>query len=518
MPLTLEIVPSSPAVNMFGSPDASTNYSLSGHLTLSLETAAPTLPVPTGTYAKPETVYLSSLELFFEGKAEMVSSQAGYDGLRLCRITKQLVPEGRRIALTTEADPHQLGLSGPSSGAQFHQWELLFDLQLPGWLPPTTESGEEGGGTGYTLYATACFAEPERSSSWSLTSLYNLVRTKQPPVDANQVSIELTRHRSPPIRPWLDDSSEPDGPLFLPLDHTATTTIRQLSSDIPAELLRGLDIILTAPQHIGCEEGRVPISMRIRSTVPESSNLGSLRLDDFEIEMNQTEKFSSRPMSAYVNAFPVPPREEQPPHMPLLTPHPWQSLYALGLVVPHECAVGWTRHTYLVSGDRVRFKPSRGGLQLDDDWAKMDTSVTIDPTTRKSHPKPKGARQLCPSVFTPYMRIKHELRISLNLAYIPPEGAADRTPIRQLAHATTPLSFTTTSLWSPFGVASESSSPASSQFGTSNAPYLPAYSQLFHDNGERREDTLDVCLPRYCEQADEVAEFPGSGLPVISSA
>lgn len=222
-------------------------------------------------------------------------------------------------------------------------------------------------------------------------------------------------------------------------------------------------------------------------------------------------------MLTYLNAFPVPSAEEQPPLMPLLTPHPWQSLYALGLVVPHECAVAWTRHTYLVAGDRVRYKPSQGGLELNEDWAKMDTSVSIDPTTRKSHPKPKGARQLCPTVFTPYMRIKHELRIALHLSYIPPEGAADRTPIRQIAHAVAPLSFATISLWSPFGTASGSSSPASSQFGTSNAPYLPAYSQLFHDNGERREDPMDVCLPRYCEQADGAMEFPESGLPVISS-
>lgn len=221
-----------------------------------------------------------------------VSSQAGYDGFRICRITKQLVPEGRRIALTTEADPHQLqDPSSPSSRTLFHQWEVLFDLQLPGWLPPTTESGEEGGGTSYTLYATAGFAEPEKYSSWSLSSLYNLVRTKQTPIDANQVSIELTRHRSPPIRPSLDGSSERDGPLFLPIDHPATTTIRQLNPDIPAELLRSLDVILTAPQHIGCEESRVPISMRMRTTVPELSGLGTLRLDDFEIEMNQTEKF-----------------------------------------------------------------------------------------------------------------------------------------------------------------------------------------------------------------------------------
>ncbi|CAE7150696.1 unnamed protein product [Rhizoctonia solani] len=71
MPLTLEIVPSAPWVNMYGSPDASTNYSLSGHLALTLETPAPTSPVSSEMYVKPETVHLSSLEVVFEGKAEM---------------------------------------------------------------------------------------------------------------------------------------------------------------------------------------------------------------------------------------------------------------------------------------------------------------------------------------------------------------------------------------------------------------------------------------------------------------
>ncbi|KAG8706649.1 hypothetical protein FRC09_002300 [Ceratobasidium sp. 395] len=517
MPLTLEIVPSAPWVNMFGSPDASTNYSLSGHLALSLSTPAPAPASSSGSYEKPETVHLSSLELVFEGKAEMVSSQAGYDGFRICRVTKQLVPEGRRIVLTTEADPHQQ--AGSSSSTLFHQWEVVFDMQLPGWLPPTTECGEDGGGTSYALYATACFADSEKYSSWSLSSLYNLVRAKQPPVDANRVPIEVTRHRSPPFNPALEFSSEQDAPLFPPIDHPATTTIRQLNSDIPIDLLRSLDIVVTVPQHIGCEEKRVPVSIRVRSTVPGSSNLGTLRMDDFEIGLNQTE--NSRPMLQYVNAFPVPSESEQPPHEPLRDPHSWHSLYALGLVVRHESAVAWTRQTHLVAGDRVRFKPSLGGLELNEEWAKMDTTVSIDPTTQKSHPKPKGARQLVPTVFTPYMRVKHELRVALNLSYIPPEGAADRTPIKQLAHATAPLSFTVTSLWPSSGTSSEASSPTSSQSVTSDTPYLPAYTQLFHDNGERREDLLGYWLPQYCEQADQVAEFPAPaihGYPISSSA
>jgi hypothetical protein len=225
-------------------------------------------------------------------------------------------------------------------------------------------------------------------------------------------------------------------------------------------------------------------------------------------------------MTNFTNVFPVPPDSEQPPYVQLLNPHPWHSLYALGLVVRQEAPVVWTRRTHLVSKDRVRFKPSLGGLALNDDWAKMDTSVSIDPTTRKSHPKPKGARQLVPTVYTPYMRVRHEIRVGLNLTYIPPAAAADRTPIRQMAHATAPLSFTATSLWSPFGTSSESSSPTSSQSVTSSAPYLPAYSQLFHDNGERREDPLGHWLPQYCEQAGDVVEFPApamAGYPVASA-
>jgi hypothetical protein len=182
-------------------------------------------------------------------------------------------------------------MAGSSSSVLLHQWEVLFDLQLPGWLPPTTECGEEGGGTSYALYATACFADSEKYSSWSLSSLYNLVRAKQPPVDANHVAIEVTRHRSPPLHPSLEFSSERDAPLFPPVDHPATTTIRQLNSDIPIDLLRSLDIVLTVPQHIGCDENQVPVSLRVRSTIPGSSDLGTLRLDDFEIELNQSEKF-----------------------------------------------------------------------------------------------------------------------------------------------------------------------------------------------------------------------------------
>ncbi|KAJ1309819.1 hypothetical protein OPQ81_006584 [Rhizoctonia solani] len=488
MPLTLEIVPTAPWVNMYGSPDVSTNYSLSGHLTLTLETAVPVSSASSQTYIKPETVHLSSLELVFEGKAEMVSSEAGYDGFRICRITKQLVPEGRRIVLTTEADPHELlGIAGPSSRPSLQQWEVLFDIQLPGWLPPTVDCGHEGGGTTYTLYATATFADGEKSTSWYLSSLYNMT------------------------------SSDRDA-LFLPVDHPATITYLDHDGRIPVELLRSVDVIVTAPQHIGCEEHRVPLSLRIRANDLGSSGLGNLRLDDFEIELNQTEKFSSRPMPAYVNSFPVPPLPEQPPHVPLLSPHPWQSLYALGLVVQHDYAVNWSKRTHLLSGNRVRFKPALGGLELNDDWAKMDTSVSIDPTTRKSHPTRKGDCQLQATVFTPHMRIKHDLRVGFNLTFIPPEDAPNQEPIKQAAYVLIPLSFTAVAVWPSVSVGS-GSSPMGSQSSVTSAPYLPAYSQLFYDNGERRDDPLGW-LPMYSEQADEVVEFPASmmsGFPIRAS-
>ncbi|KDN51716.1 hypothetical protein RSAG8_00264, partial [Rhizoctonia solani AG-8 WAC10335] len=297
MPLTLEIVPSAPWINMYGSPDASTNYSLSGHLALTLETPAPTSPVSSEMYVKPETVHLSSLELVFEGKAEMVSSQAGYDGFRICHITKQLVPEGRRIVLTTEANPHELlGMAGPSSRPSLHQWEVLFDMQLPGWLPPTVDCGHEGGGTNYTLYAIATFADSGKPSSWYLGSLYNMVRTKPQPVEAEPVTVELARHCSPPPHLFPAASSDRDA-LFPPVDHPGIITYLDHDGRIPVELLRSVDVIVTAPQHIGCEEHRVPISLRIRTNDLGSSNLGALRLDDFEVELNQTEKFR------YVSGF-----------------------------------------------------------------------------------------------------------------------------------------------------------------------------------------------------------------------
>ncbi|GAB1517700.1 hypothetical protein RhiTH_000750 [Rhizoctonia solani] len=520
MPLTLEIVPTAPWVNMYGSPDAATNYSLSGHLTLTLETPPPVLPVSSETYIKPETVHISSLELVFEGKAEMVSSQAGYDGFRICRITKQLVPQDRRIVLTTEADPHELlGLAGPSSRPCVQQWEVLFDMQLPGWLPPTVDCGHEGGGTQYTIYATATFADNERSTSWYFSSLYNMMRTKPQPIEAEPVPIELARHRSPPPRLFPETSNR--DALFPLVDHPATITYLDHDERIPVELLRSVDVIVTAPQHIGCEEHRVPVSLRVRANDLGSSSLGTLRLDDFEIEVNQTEKFSSRPMSAYVDSFPVPPSHEQPPNMPLLSPHPWQALYALGLVVQHDYAVNWSQQTHLVSGNRVRFKPALGGLELNDDWAKMDIPISIDPTTRKSHPARKGDRQLQATVFTPHMRIKHELRVGFNLTFVPPEDASNQEPIKQAAYVLIPLSFTATAVWPPVSVGSGSASPTDSQSTVTSGPYLPAYSQLFYDNGERRDDLSIGWLPMYCEQADEVIEFPASamnGLLIPSSA
>jgi hypothetical protein len=181
-------------------------------------------------------------------------------------------------------------MAGPSSRPSLHQWEVLFDIQLPGWLPPSVECGEEGGGISYSLYATATFADSEKTASWSLASLYNLVRPRPQPVEADPVSIELARHRSPPVHLLSEISSERDS-VFPLIDHPATTTFHELESDIPVDLLRSLDVIITVPEHIGCEENRVPVSLRIRSNTLGATSLGMLRLDDFEIELNQIEKF-----------------------------------------------------------------------------------------------------------------------------------------------------------------------------------------------------------------------------------
>lgn len=71
-------------------------YSLSGHVQITLS--------PHFLSRKPAKVLLQSLELLFEGQSEVSAPAIGYSAVRLCAITRELVPHDHPVLLSNDGD------------------------------------------------------------------------------------------------------------------------------------------------------------------------------------------------------------------------------------------------------------------------------------------------------------------------------------------------------------------------------------------------------------------------------
>lgn len=94
MSVAIDIVPLSNTLDVYGAPDSSSAYSLSGHVAISMN--------PSFSLFEPRrmpNILLRSLELTFEGQSEVVAPGVGYSAVRLCSVTRELVP-GDGVELT----------------------------------------------------------------------------------------------------------------------------------------------------------------------------------------------------------------------------------------------------------------------------------------------------------------------------------------------------------------------------------------------------------------------------------
>ena len=62
-------------------------YSLSGHVSVSV-----TSPFSLFEHRRTARLLLQSLVLTFEGQEEVITSEIGYSALRLCRISREIIP------------------------------------------------------------------------------------------------------------------------------------------------------------------------------------------------------------------------------------------------------------------------------------------------------------------------------------------------------------------------------------------------------------------------------------------
>jgi len=231
----------------------------------------------------------------------------------------------------------------------------------------------------------------------------------------------------------------------------------------------------------------------------------------------------------YLGRFPLPSSSEQPPHKPLLHPNAVKSLFDLGLTYPQTThnlvrtfplAPDDATWRYHVAGDGYIFAEDASEAQSQPrneinglTWFQMHTKVAFGTTAGdENHSDWKARCRLRPSGHSPLFAVSHRLHVTLHCTYDLTEGENSERATEKLTFEI-PLRFVrsppaATSTSRPSSPAPSSRSPWSSTLtlfaGSTSLPppslpyaqTLPAYSQLFDFNGDRKID-YSVPLPLY---------------------
>ncbi|KAH9079591.1 hypothetical protein EDB83DRAFT_2514090 [Lactarius deliciosus] len=472
MAIKLQIHPSSPSLDLLGPPDQSSTYSLSGYVSVSL--------LPSHSLFEQRRairILLRSLAITFEGQAELVTPEAGYFPARLCTVFKELVPKM----------PVELSNEGHEDRDMPSTWHIMFDLPIPGWLPPSDPYGDcrQGfSGTQYTLYATLNYANLEETygSSW-LSSIMSLNRFALPPPSAI--------------------GSYPPNFYSITLKGGAWHPDRNMHPILP-DVISKIELLASVPEHISVDGDNFLFNLSMRAPSLPESEAAKLRLA--HVSLNRDRLNST-----------VPSAKNQPPYKPLRDAHPLSALYDIGLLATptqysveevHSLLPGYKKIDLLKKTDKAL--KSASGMHPTQ-WFKMTVNIPFMHTFSECKggiSAQAGMPHLRPTSQSPLFNVKHLMRVNLTFSYDGGDGKPSATSIISVS---LPLDFVrlrsaartnTHSLPSqlPLERLSLSDCPARPvtvpPASPYNVPELPAYSQLFHPNGDVRRDGF-VPLPLY---------------------
>ncbi|KZT09743.1 uncharacterized protein LAESUDRAFT_810707 [Laetiporus sulphureus 93-53] len=513
MALSIEIRPHSHSLDMFGRPDVSTAYSLSGDVALSL-----LCPYSIFERRRCARLLLQSLVIHFEGQCELITDETGYVPYRVYRDSKELIVGG----------PVELSNDGHEDTCEPCTWNVAFNLVVPGWLPTSCVVGDYtsvDSGTSYALYVTATFldVDEETSTSWISSWFPPLCypfRSRKCVVHAARCDIIVNRYTSQPAR-------EPSSPA-LSSSHTVDYTVYadqnsnvDTSSGVPFEVVSKVRALISVPDYVDVNDTSFPLCLRLRTKDLPEHDCKRLRVTGFSLDIEQIEQYRNTPSAAYKSSYPLPPASEQPPHRPLRNPHPFHAVYEVGLGASPPSQNVYTRTVsllpdnrsggYMLEGDRYIFKRD-AEPECSSTWFAIRTDVSF---SGSSHKRPRRLQQ---SGRAPLYAFTHRLQVTLECTYDLNEGDEPECATEWLrfsiplrfarvmrscpseCRALTPseLSFISGRSPSP-SVESLSNSSTFNLALVSSAPYaqsLPAYSQLFDEYGERKID-YSVPLPLY---------------------
>ncbi|KAL7424651.1 hypothetical protein Q5752_000335 [Cryptotrichosporon argae] len=499
-------------VDLLGGPTTGTGYSLPGHVVL----AVPALPA----WCEGRPREIRNLSVTMEGKSEYADKEGRYTPLRLHTAT---------ITLATPDAPLLIPAYNPSDSSARVQIAVAFDLRVPGWLPashrsPLTNTSYGAGATATIGWVNAEVANRPLVSSVSSTSTFGMALRPRPRVSGSLERFGGTaplthksrwrnfivrRHRMPNAMradaPTRDRSFalRPSVGRGVPLECVVVVP-EWVDTHGPAKSLRvNLRVRLPAvavkdelsfTDEIDQDVSLDPVDEEMTGLhefdegdedVEEPSGkdvAGGMRIVEIGMDVEETERFASTVTTTFSSVYPLP--DEQPSttssEHALLDPHPLDPT----LPAARKGEVrGTRRRTCLLAEDGLQrnFIFANDGLELAQHWRRINVVLPM--------PAP-GATTSCvrpqPEVDAPFLRIRHMLRT--RLVCTDADGTSTtltlRTPIRFGTHpATSPV---------PARRAYSSICPdvpvCLPAMGT-----LPAYVQVFHENGEPREcDPLPV--------------------------
>ncbi|KAH9928546.1 uncharacterized protein BXZ73DRAFT_48447 [Epithele typhae] len=488
----IEVLPFD-SVDMYGAPNKSSAYSLSGQIVV-------TLTPPSGFFgdapAADEHLLLDSLVVAFEGQSELVHTHTGYSACRLHESSQELI--------TSPIEIRHSWTQGSSRDPA--RWFILFSVALPGWLPATSSTPFGDGShlepeVSYHLSAVAKYHDAKPNSSWrsayygSAHAVVQVARAKSTPVKINRYSL-------PPSTRHVGDEF-PDT-MFPSIEYACSITENSRCT-IPRDIIKKLELRTSVPEHISVDAESFPLLIKLRPGEMSMEERRRLRLPGFTLLATQNETLRASTSSAFAAAWPIPPAASQPPHRPLTRQRADSGDYECGMICspPADATVfpSYSLHPTGFTGkyefnEREAECASFADPRFDDDddvWVRLRINVPIRSLFVSDPECPRSAHQrlpvLRPTTNGPLRSVSHALDLALTVVYDHPDG-----PVVDELRLVIPLSFVRVPrVCAPR--TSSGSANVTSPLGAHMAQALPPYHALFYANGTQKEDPMP--LPRY---------------------
>ncbi|KAF9532148.1 hypothetical protein CPB83DRAFT_660321 [Crepidotus variabilis] len=495
MSLDIKIVPFNDVLDLFGEPDASSAYSLSGHVAVSVSS-----PFSLFDFKRSTRLLLQSLSLTFEGHSEIFTPSTGYSAVRLCTMTHDLI----------YGEPIELSNDGHDNRDRPCAWNIVFNLPIPGWLPASNSHGIDDVGVRYNLFATARFAtiDEDHHASWSpFSALCSPFRSRNRTAETLK-AINLRRFIAAP-----GPSNEPSEASMCNFLINSTPIASKTQRKFPSEILSKIQVLVSTSEYIDMDATEFPLSVRLRTKDLSAEECSKIQLKHIVVDITQTEKFRARSSPGYLAQYPVPPKNLQPPNVPLRDPSAMSTVFEIGMFSPSHLTNAIARtFSLLPATESGKYVLGENNYCFKDDpeeetptWYTINTSLPFD--TRSSNEIDSdelswaGQLDLRPSSSGPLFDVHHDVSISLTCTYDLEDGEVAEDSLKfkvPIAFGKVPAPVPSRH-WTPTSSTSTMDGQPAPIYGPQvdlSSSALPAYSQLYDRNGDRKID-YSIPLPLY---------------------